>query len=406
LHTELSKFRAAAEAVFSDVRPELCDVSSVISNLREFRTLQFEKYRAGYVSVSLPQILELFVGVDVWVLPLMDKVGVDRRTDMIHSLNSCQEAMTISRRPWFGPIFDYSTDVPTTTDSAKNSVSEQDNDETLLPRVRLVAIEQPCVRRLWCMCMQVVIRSLFPWTRDYVDAALDPMSSTQMEACRELIEDLLDFDPTPQQIEPVLTACAHSLTRALNRICLPVLKMATQAGVSFMLQQVDALTTLLQNSAMLSSVVSPQALCQIAWKSLSEKAPESLVWALKCTDVSMSTFRLTATLTMNVVVLSLVFTFQVRIFNAAVRFCKAVLKLIPSRAVVRSLLAAQSKGTAEADVESFFSSISVPISAHNVLKSLVLNEMNESSSSDTDKAGFEFYRVSLQKFLRQVPMMK
>lgn len=60
--------------MFSDVRPELCDVSSVISNLREFRALQFEKYKAGYVSVSLPQILEPFVGVDVWVLPLMDEV--------------------------------------------------------------------------------------------------------------------------------------------------------------------------------------------------------------------------------------------------------------------------------------------------------------------------------------------
>lgn len=96
-----------------------------------------------------------------------------------------------------------------------------------------------------------------------------------------------------------------------------------------------------------------------------------------------------------------------RVYNTVVRYCKAVFKLIPSRDVVRSLLGAQNKGTSEVDVESFFSSINVPISAHNVLKSLVLNEFNlGSSGTEGTTTGFEFYRVSLQKFFRQVPMMK
>lgn len=134
--------------------------------------------------------------------------------------------------------------------------------------------------------MQVVRRSLIPWSRDYIDAALNPLNPAQMRSCRKFIAELLDLDPTPQEMDPVLAACANSLTRALDRICLPVLKMASSLGVDFMLQQVDAVTAILENSAVLSSVLAPQVLCQVAWKSLSEKAPESMVWALKSTDVS------------------------------------------------------------------------------------------------------------------------
>jgi hypothetical protein len=73
LSVELAKFQEAAAVIFDDVRPELCDVAAVIDTLRQFRSLQYEKYQAGYVSVSLPQLLDLFVGVDVWVHPLVER---------------------------------------------------------------------------------------------------------------------------------------------------------------------------------------------------------------------------------------------------------------------------------------------------------------------------------------------
>lgn len=98
---------------------------------------------------------------------------------------------------------------------------------------------------------------------------------------------------------------------------------------------------------------------------------------------------------------------QVRIYNATVRYCRAVLALIPARDAVRAILQAQNQPSSESDMESFFQKIGVPISAHNVLKSLVLKEVGEGGDiPDSERASFEYYRMSLQKFLRQVPLMK
>ena len=52
--------------------------------------------------------------------------------------------MDIAARPWFAPIFDYSTDLPPSLSSLlgeknpgrkANEVDERDSDESLLPRV-------------------------------------------------------------------------------------------------------------------------------------------------------------------------------------------------------------------------------------------------------------------------------
>ena len=60
-------------------------MSAVMTNIRKFRSLQFEKYSAAYVSISLPQLLDLFVGVDVWVLPLVHKVGISIYKECPHT---------------------------------------------------------------------------------------------------------------------------------------------------------------------------------------------------------------------------------------------------------------------------------------------------------------------------------
>ena len=109
-----------------------------------------------------------------------------------------------------------------------------------------------------------------------------------MQACQALLQDLYDYDPTPAQMQPVLSACTSILFAALDRVCIPVLKMSSVASVDFMHKNILLLCELLENSQKLSSMLAPQVLCQLAWRSLVDKAHEGLVRALKSTEVKFS----------------------------------------------------------------------------------------------------------------------
>jgi hypothetical protein len=98
------------------------------------------------------------------------------------------------------------------------------------------------------------------------------------------MQELLEYDPTPQQLAEPLKAIVAAFERFFQSMCLPTVAVSGQLGRLFLRRQLSRATKCLQNVALFRGIVAAKAIAQIAWRLVSVQALKSSCLALGSQD--------------------------------------------------------------------------------------------------------------------------
>lgn len=178
------------------------------------------RYKAAYISISLPAAIAPLVMLDALTLPWVE------------------EQLDISQRPWYAPLMEYSTD-----DAAGN---DAEGDGSLLPKV--------------------VLTYLLPWLRSGIEHLYQPMSASHTCNVASLLEKILDLDPTPSQLAPLLTTILEAFRLTISDTCLPVPRGKSGLALALVHRSIRTLSDTLRNLADLAPYFAARVVAKIAWE--------------------------------------------------------------------------------------------------------------------------------------------
>jgi len=169
-----------ASRMLDDVRSDLRSVVNVIQHFQEMKLSDPEKYKLCYFGMSLLTILEPLLTLDTLTLrPLHDELNLSSRT-------------------WHEPLQQYSIDA----EEAKNS----EDDAVLLPKL--------------------VLKIFLPIAETIISSHFDLFSSVSSKLLLSLIEQIIEYDPSTEELSVLLQALSHECSIAQDDICIPLLTVS------------------------------------------------------------------------------------------------------------------------------------------------------------------------------------
>ena len=185
VYSKQTGFIDESRKVLDDVKTELAEIEAVIYQFSEMRKIDPEKYKSAYLSLSLPGILEPLV--------LLDFLGV----------RLGEEGLVLSERRWHESLREFCV----TADE-----QEIDGDATVLPKV--------------------VVKTFLPLLESLVSSHLDPLSASSSQCFHAMVLEILDYDPTPEELIPLFQSIVSEFITGFNDLCVPLVKLSSKHGKS------------------------------------------------------------------------------------------------------------------------------------------------------------------------------
>lgn len=146
---------------------------------------------------------------------------------------------------------------------------------------------------------------VLPFVADLVSASLDVMSSPACARAATLLASLLDYDPSVDQLQPLLEAVVGAFDREIAATCVPVVKHYTApscaltavasggvavpgVGKSFAVRQMVRVSLMVRNLAHFREYLAPQAVMRLAWRCLNGLCLAPAVRLLSSPDFQVS----------------------------------------------------------------------------------------------------------------------
>lgn len=178
--SKITAISMRASKLLDDVKLDLRSVGIVVENFKEMKRADPEKYKNGYFGISLPGILEPLVLLD--------------------ALSACtlKDEYILSTRDWHEPLRQYSVEAEEASDTGDEAV--------LLPKL--------------------VTKIFLPFAENFLSSHFDPFSSTSSKYALSLIEQILEYDPSTEELATVIQALSHECNIAQESICIPFLTVS------------------------------------------------------------------------------------------------------------------------------------------------------------------------------------
>lgn len=174
----------ASQAIYED---SSVSISSMLEIFEDYRNRMFDRYNNSYMSLSLPELLDQLIKVDLYsTFPYLDKISLSN--------------ININSWSWFQEIQRYSLSVKS-EHLQRSILPESEMDVTLLPRV--------------------LSRTLMPWQLITLNA-FDPLSSQQSIYYVRVCQDLFQFDVPLHDLGRMLHLIADRFEISLSWICMPI----------------------------------------------------------------------------------------------------------------------------------------------------------------------------------------
>ena len=135
--------------LFDEVRPELFEVSEILSKLAAFRQELPGRYSVAFISLSLREVLLPLITADAMCIPYFQSNSNTIDSD---SGESCSEK-SLRSRTWYKPVIDFTLSAPPVRDRDDSTGQSQsiigdydvlankeaiNSDEELLPKVNIL----------------------------------------------------------------------------------------------------------------------------------------------------------------------------------------------------------------------------------------------------------------------------
>jgi hypothetical protein len=98
------------------------------------------------------------------------------------------------------------------------------------------------------------------------------------------LAEIVDYDPSPQQLAPLLKAAVEVFEDFFHSLCFPMVSYPSQLGGPFVLRQLSRAAKGLENLALFKSIVSAKVMSPIAWKVITERSSSLLLMLLASED--------------------------------------------------------------------------------------------------------------------------
>lgn len=217
--SKITAISMRASKLLDDVKLDLRSVGIVVENFKEMKRADPEKYKNGYFGISLPGILEPLVLLD--------------------ALSACtlKDEYILSTRDWHEPLRQYSVDAEEASDTGDEAV--------LLPKL--------------------VTKIFLPFAENFLSSHFDPFSSTSSKYALSLIEQILEYDPSTEELATVIQALSHECNIAQESICIPFLTFPNKLGMPLIRRQLRRYSKLLRNISLFSNILSPSVFHRMGW---------------------------------------------------------------------------------------------------------------------------------------------
>jgi len=212
----------ASQVVLDDVRPEIGSVGEILRQLQTFRETLPDRYRAAFISLSLPALLEPLVLLDM----LAEQV---------------QPSQVLVERQWYKDVAAFSVDVDAELLSLLNG------------------------------------RVVLPWAVEVIQASLDPLLSSSCHACLSYAKAMLALPchasstaNTTHLAQVILQRFETSLLHPTGDLALlPLVSVPSVLGVPFLLGQLKRITVALRNLFLFHELLPVASVANFAWQLLS-----------------------------------------------------------------------------------------------------------------------------------------
>ncbi|CEM02077.1 unnamed protein product [Vitrella brassicaformis CCMP3155] len=194
LVADRKKFCEAAQAIFRDASEDFRSVHHILERFKEFKTKHNDRYRASYCGMSLLEVLQPFVTLQLlWWDPFATGSAADAESAVWYGGRRLIGSATLEEFEWYELMVTY-TDIDTQADG------KEDPDGDLVP--------------------QLVFKAVFPRIKAWLEAYWDPTSLTQTKRCVELLNELLlfraDDEASTKPINEVLEAAVKRMTACID----------------------------------------------------------------------------------------------------------------------------------------------------------------------------------------------
>jgi hypothetical protein len=234
----------ALDKLLEDCRPELRDMSVVLTKLRTFRRSLPGRYSVSFISLSLPSILAPLVLFDVTKIQFLHST--------IDSKVGNGDESLLAARSWYQPILDYTLgaqeDLANSTDSANigssagydvtGNAESLNSDDNLLPAL--------------------INTTLFGWFQTIVQHSFDCYSMEHSLQLKRWTLALIDFDISDDKISALLQLAVKQFEEEIAKCVLPTLHPQRVECYEFIANQLLKRVQLLNNVQLLKSLLTPK----------------------------------------------------------------------------------------------------------------------------------------------------
>ena len=130
--------------------------------------------------------------------------------------------------------------------------------------------------------------TILPWLVSVIPLIWDPLSEKYSQNLSHTMSQLLDFDPTTDQLSSLLQSLLDTIESTISSICLPVTRTGSELGLLFSRGQLMRCIRLLRNIGLFSNFISPRLFRRLVWKVL-ERSQNTAVKLLTSNQVKLLT---------------------------------------------------------------------------------------------------------------------
>lgn len=214
----------AARALMEDVREELSTCDALLQHARLFREQHHEQYAVANVSVSLREIIVMYITLDVVPIVHLSRGVTAQHQHQNQQHHAAAERFYVEARDWFAPLRMFAID-------------EEDKD----------------------FMRKIICASAVPWTLSVIEEALDPVLATSCALCSGLVSELRSYMGERETQRLQTTVCRRFDEALVTDMCLPWMeyeasqpasmqsKLFSDRMTAFSLHQMARLTNVLRN---------------------------------------------------------------------------------------------------------------------------------------------------------------
>ena len=106
--------------------------------------------------------------------------------------------------------------------------------------------------------------TLLPWITTLVTTIYDPLSLSHTTNLVTIVTELLNYDPTPIQLAPLLKEIYNIFRSYLLDICIPVIRSGCSVtGIELCISQLKKISKIVYNISLFNTLLSPIGLGQL-----------------------------------------------------------------------------------------------------------------------------------------------